>query len=105
VGLIAAYAVALQALLVAAGPVLPSAQVAGVLCVAHNDEGQPAQHTLPCEAMCAAMAAAVTGPLPPDIVVAVAAPVVTIALIPIPGWAVPHLALRGPQAPRGPPLV
>jgi hypothetical protein len=109
VALIAAYAVALQALLssfMPAAPAIPDIAFAGLCLRGGSDgSGQPARHDLPCAAICAALGHGVAGPLPPDIVVAVAAPKAIVALTPVDGWVTPRLAVRGPQAPRAPPLA
>ncbi len=60
IALVAAYAVALQALLLAFVPLAPTV-LAGpfaMLCSQHDaagGTGQPAKHDLPCAALCAAM--------------------------------------------------
>ena len=109
VALIAAYAVAMQALLSAFVPVFSATSAApfAVLC-SHDGadgSGQPLQHDLPCVAMCAALGHGVAGPLPPDIVVAVARPQAVLSLAPDSDWVPPRVAIRGPQSPRAPPLA
>jgi hypothetical protein len=109
VALIAAYAVAMQALLssfVPAAPAIPDIAFAA-LCLRDGSDGSghPARHDLPCAAICAALGHGLAGPLPPDIVVAVAAPQAMVALTPVDGWVTPRLAIRGPQAARAPPLA
>ena len=111
VALIAAYAVAMQALLSAFLPVFSATSAApfAVLCshdgAGADGSGQPLQHDLPCTAMCAALAHGVAGPLPPDIVVAVTRPQAVLAHAPVSDWVPPRTAIRGPQAPRAPPLA
>ena len=108
VALIAAYAVAMQALLSSFLPVVPAIPDAALALLCLHDgpdgSGQPVRHDLPCAAICAAAGCGVAGPLPPDIVVAFAAPQVMVALTPVDGWVTPRLAIRGPQAARAPPL-
>lgn len=114
VALIAAYAMALQALLMAFGPVpaagfAPNGSVAawGVLC-GHNSadgKGPPAQHDLPCAAICAAMSHGITGAVPPDVVVAIAVPHTVVAAAPAVQWVPPPIAVIDTHAPRGPPLA
>jgi hypothetical protein len=103
IALIAAYAVALQGLLAAYVPVaaaLPSA----VLCSGQMMDGpaEPAGHEPSCASACA-MLGGITGPLPPDVVVA--------AALASPGHELSLSAAalvavqRGPQTARAPPLV
>ena len=109
VALIAAYAVALQALLSSFLPVVPAIPGTALAVLCSHDgadgSGQPARHDRPCAAICAALGHGVAGPLPPDIVVAVAAPQAMVALSPVDGWVTPRLTIRGPQAARAPPLA
>jgi hypothetical protein len=102
----AAYAVALQ-LLLAAFVQLASATPFSVLCSHDNADGsgQPARHDLPCAALCAAMGQGIAGPVPPDVVVAIAAPQVIAALAPARDWTPPRIAPTDSHAPRGPPLA
>ena len=103
IALIAAYAVALQGLLVAFGPVA-AALPSGVLCSGQMMDGpaEPAGHEPSCASACT-MLGGMTAPLPPDL--AVAAPLA------MPGHdlslsAAPPIApQRGPQTARAPPLV
>ena len=108
VALIAAYAMAVHALLSALGPIAPatSSGPLAVLC-SHDADGSglPDQHDLPCAAICAATGHGIAGTAPPDLTVAIIRPPVVIALVPQSEWAPPRLAFRGPQAPRGPPLA
>lgn len=109
VALIAAYAVAMQALLssfLPAAHAIPDVAFA-VLCLHDRPDGsgQPVRHDLPCAAICAAAGCGVAGPLPPDIVVAFSAPQAMVALTRVDGWVTPRLAIRGPQAARAPPLA
>ena len=107
VALVAAYAVALQALLSAFVPLgsLTSLDPLAMLC-SHADDaagGQPSQHDAPCAAICAAITQSISGPLPP-VVAAIAGPPQTFIEIAIAGdgtrsrivWIESH-------APRGPP--
>jgi hypothetical protein len=106
--LVAAYAVALQMLLAAFMPAaaMPPAGPFAVLCAHDADgSGQPAQHDMPCAALCAAMAHGIAGPVPPDVVIALATPDAIAALTSAGEWVPPRIALTGIHAPRGPPLV
>jgi hypothetical protein len=109
IALIAAYAVALQALLSSFVPAAPAVPDIGLAALCLHDgsdgSGQPGRHDLPCAAICAALGHGVAGSLPPDIVVAVAAPQAIVALTPVDHWVTPRLAIRGPQAARAPPLA
>ena len=109
VALIAAYAVALQAMLASfAQASLAAPDVAFASLCSHDASdrpGQPARHGLPCAAICAAMGHSVAGPLPLAIVVAATAPQTIGALNPVDGWVVPRLAIHGPQGARAPPLA
>jgi hypothetical protein len=110
IALIAAYALALQGLLLAfvpAGPVSVAGPFA-TLCV-HNSGGgggqdQPAQHDGPCAALCAAMGHGVAGPLPPAATAVAAMVREALPPVPVDDWVRPHRFLGGPQIPRGPPL-
>lgn len=109
VALIAAYAVALQALLSGLIPVTPAvlANPFAVLC-SHDGAGgtgQPAPHDLPCTAICAALGHAVAGPLPPAVSIALASAEVIAAVVPDGDWTVSRRATRSPQLTRGPPLA
>jgi len=108
VALVAAYAVAIHAILLALAPIAPTRPAtpfASMLCSQGGPDGNGHQshHDLPCAAICAALGYGVAGPVPPLAVVAVAMPVAVEALAPIGDWVAPAVALRGPQAPRGPP--
>jgi hypothetical protein len=109
VALIAAYAVVLQALLSGMVPLAPSllAGAAAVLCT-HDEadgSGQPAQHTLPCAAICAALGHSLAGSVPPEVAIAFAAPYAVAIAATRNEWAPPRPHLRTPQAPRAPPLA
>jgi hypothetical protein len=108
VALIAAYSVALQMLLSGFVPMIAVASAGdwAVICShdAGDGSGQPAGHDLPCAALCAAMAQAGAGPLPPDMVVAVARLQRLARLAPARDWASPRIAPAETYAPRGPPL-
>ena len=109
IALVAAYALALQALLLAFVPMAPTVLTGpfAILCShdAADGTGQPAKHDLPCAALCAAIAHGVSGPLPPSAVVAVAASRLLTAVAPIEDWMLPRIARTDPHAPRGPPLA
>ena len=105
VALIAAYAVALQALLTAFVPaVSAAAPVAFALCSGNVADGYPVHHETPCYAVCVALGHAAGAPSPPDTIAAIAAPAAVIGFVPVEGWIAP-VAILGPQAPRGPPLA
>ena len=109
VALIAAYAMALQALLTAFIPVSPAVLAApfAVLCGhdATDGQGHPAQHDLPCAAICAAMGQGIAGPVPPDVVIAIAVPHAVPAATPAIQWVPPPIVVTDTHAPRGPPLA
>ncbi len=110
VAIVAAYAVALQALLAAFVPAGPAA-LAGrfaVLCshdAAADGTGPPSQHDLPCAAACAAMGHGVSGPAPPGVVVALVEPNTVPVAVPAADWVSPRSATTHTHAPRGPPLA
>jgi hypothetical protein len=108
VALVAAYAMALQMLFAAFVPLSLTTTADGfaVLC-SHdaNGSGPPAQHDLPCAAMCAAMAQSISGPLPTVIAVGFAVRSSIAALSPASDWVLPRIAATGSHAPRGPPLA
>ncbi len=103
IALVAAYAMALQALLLAAAPavVAPAAALAA-LCPGDGAGSHPAQHEWPCATACAALGQCVGGVLPPNTTVAIASLVAVIVLAAVGDWIAP-VAIRGPQVPRGPP--
>jgi hypothetical protein len=106
--IVAAYAVALQALLLAFVPMaVPSAGPFAILCSHDSADGtgQPVPHDLPCAALCAALGHGISGPLPPGVVTVVAELRLFMAVAPAGPWALPPIARTGPHAPRGPPLV
>jgi len=108
IAIVAAYAVALHALLLAFVPMAaPLAGPFAILCSHDNADGtgQPAQHDLPCAALCAALGQGVSGPLPPDVAPVVAELGQSVAVAPVVRWALPSIARTNPHAPRGPPLV
>ena len=111
IALIAAYAVVLQGLFLAFGPVAPAGQGAsfGVLCTHDSDDGsgqgQPANHDLPCAALCAAIGHGMAGPVPSGIAAQVAAFHAVAALVPVSDWVSPLHLLDTPHIPRGPPLA
>jgi hypothetical protein len=51
------------------------------------------------------MGQGIAGPVPPDVVVAIAAPQVIAALAPARDWTPPRIAPTDIHAPRGPPLA
>jgi len=108
VALIAAYAVALQALLATFVPIDSPALTAqlGVLC-SHDDAGGTSHpgHELPCAAVCAALGHGIVGPLPPSVVVAYAKPLAIASPRIFKDWLPPRIAVGGPRASRGPPLA
>jgi len=109
IALVAAYALALQGLFAAFVPVAADA-VSGtfaVLCSHDTGDGsgQPAQHDLPCAAVCAAMGQGIAGAVPPDVAVAMAMPHAVSAIAPVDEWVPPQIALTDIHAPRGPPLA
>src|SRR3972149_8721226 len=108
VALTAAYAVALQILLSAFLPVAPAVMALPIaeLCTPYSTGGasHPVRHDLPCAGICAALAHGVSGPLPPGVVVAVVKPHAVAAMAPVNDWVPPGIAIKGPQAPRAPPL-
>ena len=105
IALVAAYAMALQALLVAAAPaVLGPATAFAALCPGGGADGHPAQHEWPCASACIALGQCAGGILPPETAVAIAVPVAIIALARSSQWIAP-VAIKGPQIARGPPSV
>jgi hypothetical protein len=109
VALIAAYGVALQALLSAFALAMPQTMAApfASFCVQNSSGG--ASHPLPhepfCAAVCAALGHGVAGPLPSATVVATSATQDAGALQPTNRWVPPRIAIAGPQPARGPPLA
>ena len=108
IGLVAAYAVALHALLTALAPVVPLALAdsPSVVCAHGGDQTNvPAGHDSPCAAMCAALAQACTAVAAPAIAEAISWPQVVRTLAIADDWTPPRLELARRQAPRGPPSV
>ena len=108
VAMVAAYAVALQAILSAFVPIAALATVGPASAICAHDGGDGSgppghSHDLPCAALCAAMAQGVSGPLPPAVAVVPAAPQVLFGLAPASDWVPPRIALANDHAPRGPP--
>jgi len=109
IGLLAAYLVALQALILPLS--MPAAAGVGGLCITAQDNGAPAQspagqdHGCPCAAGCAmqchvpALAAGAAA--------SVATPLMAVAdvLRPVPAAQSPGPLARGAQMPRGPPAA
>ena len=109
IALIAAYAVALQALFSAFVPFDPVAlsDPLAVLCT-HDDTGgasHPASHDLPCAAVCAALGHGIAGPMPPEVAGVHSRPVSIALPIAAGDWVAPHRHAETPHAPRGPPLA
>lgn len=103
IALAAAYAMALQALLLAAAPAaLAPAAAFATLCPSDGAGGHPAQHEWRCATACTALGQCVGGVLPPDTTIAIAIPLAVIVLAAAGDWIAPA-AIRGPQVPRGPP--
>jgi hypothetical protein len=110
VALVAAYALAMQATLLAFVPIAlagPAVPFASALCssVGSQPDRHPSRHDLPCAAMCTALVYGTAGTVPPAVAVAAGLPTVVVALVPIDGWVSPPVAAKGPQAPRAPPLA
>ena len=110
IALIAAYAVALQALFSAFVPFDPAilSDPLAVLCLQDGGGGgasHPASHDLPCAAVCAALGHGITGPVPPDVVIAQTRPVAIAPPVPVSDWVTPLRHIETPHAPRGPPLA
>ena len=106
VALVAAYAMALQMLFAAFVPLSLATTAGGsvVLCSHDADgSGPPAQHDLPCAAMCAAVGQGIPGPLPAA-AVGVAMPLSVVSFVPPSDWLPPQIAATDSHAPRGPPL-
>jgi hypothetical protein len=110
VALVAAYALAVQATLLAfvpialAGPAIP---FASALCssAGSQPDRHPSRHDLPCAAMCTALVYGAAGTVPSAIAVGIGLPTAAVALASIDGWVSPPVAAKGPQAPRAPPLA
>jgi hypothetical protein len=108
IALVAAYAMALQTLFAAFVPPAPAdlASALALLCSHDADRpGQPADHDLPCAALCAAMGHGIAGSVPPDVIIAFATPFAMAAIGPASEWVPPRIALTDIYAPRGPPLA
>ncbi|MBX9826763.1 MAG: hypothetical protein K2Y27_17460 [Xanthobacteraceae bacterium] len=109
VALTAAYSMALQALLLAfvVPQVAALADPLTVLCstIGFGDSGPPAQHEIPCPAVCAAMGHGLTGALPAGIAAVALLREAHAAVVSLAGWIVPLVFAAGPQPPRGPPAA
>lgn len=109
IALTAAYAVALQALLLAF--VVPQATALAdpltVLCstIGTDDAGHPAKHDIPCPAVCAAMGHGLTGALPAGIAAIAVLREAHAAAAPLMDWIAPLVFAAGPLPPRGPPAT
>jgi hypothetical protein len=102
IALVAAYAMALQSLLVAAAPAFVASADVVTLCPGDRTGGHPIQHEWPCASACVAFGQATSGVLPPDTAVARATLLAVITLGAATPW-IPPVAIKGPQVPRGPP--
>lgn len=111
VALIAAYAMALQGLLLAFSPAEPlalSAPLAALCAHTSGDgsgQGQPGRHDLLCAAMCAALGHGIAGPVPSTVGLAIAAAADVAIEVAAADRVAPRRVPRGPQVPRGPPLA
>ena len=109
IALVAAYALALQGLFAAFVPVATDAASGAFAVLCSHDvgdgSGPPAQHDLPCAAICAAMGHGITGAVPPDVVAAVVMPRAVAQVAPVNEWVPPQIAPTDAHAPRGPPLA
>lgn len=108
IGIVAAYAVALHALLTALAPVVPLALAdsPSIVCAHGGDQSNvPADHDSPCAAMCAALAQAFAAVAAPALAEAIDWPQVVRTLAIADDWTPPRLELARRQAPRGPPSV
>jgi hypothetical protein len=109
VALVAAYAVALQALLSAFVPIALAASVDPFASLCSHQDGpvpvQPSRHDAPCAALCAAMAQSALGPLPQPAAATAGQPQFFSGIDPARDWVPPRIAPRDNHAPRGPPLV
>ena len=100
--LIAAYAVAMQALFAAFVPMPPVSMA--VLCSGNAPDGYPVQHESPCADACAALGQGAGAPPPPATTVAITTAAPVIQFVAFDGR-IALVAILGPQAPRGPPLA
>lgn len=108
IGLVAAYAVALHALLTALAPVTPVGlpNSPSVMCTHGGDRSNvPAGHDSACAAMCAALAQAFAVVASSAIAEAITWPQVARTLAIADDWTPRRLELARRQAPRGPPSV
>jgi hypothetical protein len=104
---VAAYAVAIQALLLAFAPftAMVPADPHAVLCTHDaDDSGAPARGDHPCAAICAAMGHGLAALTSPEAVAARYDPQTVPARAMAADWTAHRQSLRGPQVPRGPPL-
>jgi len=104
---VAAYAVALQALLSAIAPIASAipADPLAVLCTHTDDSGAPARNDHPCAAICAAMGHGLAAITPLGTIALLADRRAVTARATAADWTAPRHALRGPQVPRAPPLA
>jgi hypothetical protein len=109
IALIAAYAVALQALFLAFVPLAPAGLDFSIAAICSQDgadgTGHSPAHDLPCAAMCAALGHGVAGPPPPDVSALPALFWTLQTVVPAVRWTLSHIARTEPHAPRGPPLA
>jgi hypothetical protein len=102
--MLAAYAITLQAMLAAFAPAafLPVSQI--VLCAGNGTDGHPVPHEGLCSSACTVLGHQAGVPPPPHAAEGIAAPLVIIAFVAF-NQSIAPLAILGPHAPRGPPLV
>jgi hypothetical protein len=108
IGLVAAYAVALHALLTGLAPVVPVAlqNSPSIVCTHGGDRSNvPADHDSPCAAMCAALAQAFAAVASPATAEAIVWPQIVRTPAIANDWTPPRLKLAHRQAPRGPPSI
>jgi len=107
IALVAAYAMALQALLTAFIPLPPAAFAESAVLCSPSDtgEGAPLPHDGACSVHCAVLGHGASAGLPPPFAAGIAAPPVQTARLDAGAWRAPRLAARGSSSPRGPPLV
>jgi len=109
VALVAAYAVALQALLSAFVPMaMPSSLDPLAMLCSHDADGaggQSGKHDPFCAALCAAMSQGASGPLPPSMAAIAGPPQSFVEMAPFSGRGHPRIAWIDSHAPRGPPAV
>ena len=105
---VAAYAVALHAVLSAFAPFAPMVPAGphAVICTHEGDHSRaPARDDHPCAAICAAMGHGLAALTPPAAFAVLDDPQAVPARATAADRTAPRKAPRGPQVPRGPPLV